>query len=279
MIPNYISNPTLLGPTMTTLATQPYNYMPTTFFNRGQLLPKKSLASTLSFPPNYIKPTSQYLSKWTNSNTIPCQSRSSFVSPICDQINRDNPTGHQRKKFTEEEDTKLKILVEKMGPKKWDIIAKQMPGRTGRQCRDRYKNYLMPGFFSGQWSKEEDELLHQKYMEYGSQWSKLTKFFTNRSANALKNRWNYFVSRQYTPESDSSQELHQLNDLEDEPVIPLSNTSAVEYLPTNQQNSIQNIDFPEFGSLNDDILFKENEIYPMSGLYLNDPLTEPNVGF
>lgn len=44
----------------------------------------------------------------------------------------------KRKKFSPEEDEQLKKLVEKMGSKKWGNIAKFMPGRTGRQCRDRY---------------------------------------------------------------------------------------------------------------------------------------------
>ena len=74
-------------------------------------------------------------------------------------------------------------------------MRKWVPGRTGRQCRDRYQNYLIPGFFNGQWSKEEDDLLMIKYHEFGSKWSKMAQFFNQRSANALKNRWNYFVSR------------------------------------------------------------------------------------
>lgn len=101
----------------------------------------------------------------------------------------------QRKKFSSEEDEQLRDLVEQMGSRKWDQIAKQMPGRTGRQCRDRYQNYLIPGFFNGQWSRQEDNLLMQKYMEFGPQWSKMKPFFSNRSANSLKNRWNYFVSK------------------------------------------------------------------------------------
>lgn len=105
-------------------------------------------------------------------------------------------THNSRKKFTAEEDELLKKLVEKFGCKKWESIALEMPGRTGRQCRDRYKNYLVPGYFNGQWTQEEDDLLKQKYSEIGPQWSKMTKFIAGRSANSLKNRWNYFVSRQ-----------------------------------------------------------------------------------
>lgn len=35
----------------------------------------------------------------------------------------------------------------------------------------------------------------EKYIELGPQWSKITKFFFNRSSNSIKNRWNYFVSK------------------------------------------------------------------------------------
>ena len=100
-------------------------------------------------------------------------------------------TNAPRKKFSQEEDEKLKNLVESMGSKKWEQIAKEMPGRTGRQCRDRYQNYLIPGYFNGQWSKMEDDLLLKLFVQYGSQWSKMAQFFSNRSANSLKNRYNY----------------------------------------------------------------------------------------
>ena len=106
-------------------------------------------------------------------------------------------------KFTPDEDEKLKKLVETIGSQKWDLIAKEMPGRNGRQCRDRYKNYLMPGYFTGQWSKEEDLILRKKYYEYGPQWSKIADFLKNRSSNAVKNRWNYFVSKHLEEECDS----------------------------------------------------------------------------
>ena len=88
------------------------------------------------------------------------------------------PAPNSRKKFSSEEDKRLKELVELHGAKNWDKIAELMPGRTGRQCRDRYRNYLIPGF-----------------KEFGPQWAKMTPFFHGRSANSLKNRWNYFVCR------------------------------------------------------------------------------------
>lgn len=106
-----------------------------------------------------------------------------------------NDDNSLRKKFSKEEDEQLKKLVDEMGGKKWKNIAKHMPGRTGKQCRDRYKNYLVPGFFNDHWNKEEDEMLLKLYKELGPKWSKMSKFFNNRNANSLKNRWNYYVSK------------------------------------------------------------------------------------
>lgn len=69
-----------------------------------------------------------------------------------------------------------------------------MPGRTARQCRDRYSNYLKPTFVHCDFSPEEDQLLAQKVKEFGSHWSTIQLFFQGRSGNALKNRWSFISS-------------------------------------------------------------------------------------
>ncbi|KAK8886692.1 hypothetical protein M9Y10_042159 [Tritrichomonas musculus] len=109
--------------------------------------------------------------------------------------NSNSDINQPRRKFTEEEDRYLTQLVDEMGAKNWESIAQKMPNRTARQCRDRYSNYLVPGFFNGEWSAEEDENLYKKYQEIGPKWTVIHQFFKNRSPNSLKNRWNYFVSR------------------------------------------------------------------------------------
>ncbi|OHT10718.1 Myb-like DNA-binding domain containing protein [Tritrichomonas foetus] len=100
-----------------------------------------------------------------------------------------------KKKFTPEEDAILLKLVDKIGAKKWDTIALSMPGRKGRQCRDRYMNYLSPEVKNDGWTADEDLLLIQKVQEYGTKWSKIRKFFERRTASALKNRWNFRLCR------------------------------------------------------------------------------------
>jgi len=39
--------------------------------------------------------------------------------------------------WTEEEDKKVIELVEKYGAEKWSFIASFLPGRIGKQCRER----------------------------------------------------------------------------------------------------------------------------------------------
>ncbi|KAK8837112.1 hypothetical protein M9Y10_037166 [Tritrichomonas musculus] len=94
-----------------------------------------------------------------------------------------------RRKFSLEEDTQLNRLIELHGPKNWDKIALSMPGRTGRQCRDRFNNYLKPSLTNGPWSIDEDNLLKQKVKEIGKHWNIIAKFFNGRSSNNIKNRW------------------------------------------------------------------------------------------
>lgn len=36
-----------------------------------------------------------------------------------------------------QEDEKIMELVAKYGPTKWSVIAKSLPGRIGKQCRER----------------------------------------------------------------------------------------------------------------------------------------------
>lgn len=120
-----------------------------------------------------------------------------------------------RRKFTPQEDATLARLVKVNGARRWDTIAKEMPGRTGRQCRDRFKNYLQPELVNGQWTDEEDRLLRQKVKEHGLHWSTIVKDFPGRSQSNLKNRWYSHLLR--TPEHDVNEaEVRNDTDTENE---------------------------------------------------------------
>jgi hypothetical protein len=78
---------------------------------------------------------------------------------------------------------------------KWETIARLIPGRTARQCRERWQLYLCPSVNRGPWTPEEDRLLLDKYLELGPRWTVLCQFFENRSFNNVKNRWNSVIRK------------------------------------------------------------------------------------
>jgi hypothetical protein len=105
--------------------------------------------------------------------------------------------------FTTNEDLKLTELA-KVYPQGWSVIAQFMPGRTARQCRERYRSYLNPSVNHSAWSEEEDQLLIKLVREQGRKWSDFAKYFNGRSCNALKNRYNVHLVRNPTLEDDQN---------------------------------------------------------------------------
>ncbi|OHT17378.1 Myb-like DNA-binding domain containing protein [Tritrichomonas foetus] len=156
-----------------------------------------------------------------------------------------------RKKFSLEEDNMLRTLVENCGLNQWNIVAQYMKNRTARQCRDRYRNYLQPGFFNGQWSAQEDEMLYQKYQEFGPQWTLLSQLLKGRSANSIKNRWNYFVSRMnfdYSKIIQSENDEHLVDEethSETDNEVSLSSPEEIDDKFTKDQSSTKNSDSTE----------------------------------
>jgi len=95
---------------------------------------------------------------------------------------------HPKTKFTEQEDTLLAQLVGHFGEEKWNEISLYMNGRSIRQCRERWRNYLSPSINRSEWSLQEDALLASKYEELGPKWKQISRFFQNRTDISLKNR-------------------------------------------------------------------------------------------
>ena len=61
--------------------------------------------------------------------------------------------------WTEQEDNMVLKLVSEHGPQKWTFIAEHLPGRIGKQCRERWHNHLNPRIKKSQWSDDEEWIL------------------------------------------------------------------------------------------------------------------------
>jgi hypothetical protein len=94
-----------------------------------------------------------------------------------------------RRPFTLEEDAALTALVGPAPQCPWDQIAAQMPGRSARQCRERWISYLSPSLRVGPWTLAEDQQLLDEIARFGHQWTIIAHHFHGRSGNDVKNRW------------------------------------------------------------------------------------------
>ena len=47
----------------------------------------------------------------------------------------------------------------KNGPRNWSAVAKFVPGRAGKQCRERWHNHLNPDIKREKWTEEEDKVI------------------------------------------------------------------------------------------------------------------------
>ncbi|KAJ6241874.1 hypothetical protein M0813_23016 [Anaeramoeba flamelloides] len=117
------------------------------------------------------------------------------------------------------EDQILTKIVTKVGKENivWTKIAKLVPGRNSKQCRERWRNQLDPTIDRSPITGEEEEFLISKIAEIGNKWCKLATFFKGRPDNMLKNHWYSVLSLRLQREKETQEkEQEQKQELEQE---------------------------------------------------------------
>ena len=168
--------------------------------------------------------------------------------------------------WTREEDEVILKFVQANGDKYWAKLALLLNGRTGKQCRERFKNHLDPNLVKNPWTPEEDQQLINLHKQYGNQWTKISSFFEGRTDNCIKNRWNstlkkrleriekgeplvqkrgrkpkncYFGNVNPQIYIDNYHDMHENTDVCSSPVISKSHVIQMVSLPFDQINLIK----------------------------------------
>lgn len=109
----------------------------------------------------------------------------------CMQKFKNSARSAKKGNWTEEEDQILMEWIRNHGPNKWTECSKNIRGRCGKQCRERWVNILNPGVKKGNWTVDEQRLIFHNLKRFLTSWSLMAKELDGRTENSIKN---YFYS-------------------------------------------------------------------------------------
>jgi len=98
--------------------------------------------------------------------------------------------------WTAKEDSILREKRALYGPK-WAKISAHLPGRIGKQCRERFVNHLDPELRKGEWTDDEEAILIALHQQHGNRWANISKVLPGRSDNDVKNHWYSTIQRKF----------------------------------------------------------------------------------
>jgi hypothetical protein len=128
---------------------------------------------------------------------VPGRTKRLCWSIWCDTLNPSIALAARRTgKWTPVEDIKLKDAVERHSGKNWDEITALVPGRTQKQCRNRWHYALMkPSIdrttgLTGKWAEDEDCELKGAVQTYGGKnWDAIAALVPGRTRTQCQSRW------------------------------------------------------------------------------------------
>jgi hypothetical protein len=108
--------------------------------------------------------------------------------------------------WSREEDAKIMEFVRTHGCQDWSQLSELLPGRIGKQYKERWRNHLEPSLTHAPWTPQEDATLIELHQRHGNAWVRIAESMPGRSDNAVKNRWNSTLRKAVEAESKSQTE-------------------------------------------------------------------------
>ncbi|TVU27623.1 hypothetical protein EJB05_19117, partial [Eragrostis curvula] len=93
--------------------------------------------------------------------------------------------------WTAEEDARLECLAKESGFRHWHRVARRMPGRSSRQCRDRWRHHLARDVYHRPFTARDDEELRRLVARFGNRgrWKDIGRAVYGRTSRVMKHRW------------------------------------------------------------------------------------------
>jgi hypothetical protein len=128
-----------------------------------------------------------------------------------------DPSNVKKGKWKPEEDGKLAEAVKKLG-NDWVAVAALVPGRTNKQCYQRWNDVLNPSGGKKKvkwWKPEDDAKLVEAVKEHGKRWVAVAALFPGRTNKQCRHRWVNHLD----PDRASSTVEEEHNDRNDEALV------------------------------------------------------------
>jgi hypothetical protein len=143
----------------------------------------------------------------------------------CMQKFKNSARSAKKGNWTEEEDRILMDWIKNHGAVKWTECSKNIKGRCGKQCRERWVNILNPGVKKGNWTDQEQTLIFDNLKKYFTSWSLMAKELEGRTENSIKN---YFYSSIRRLKSNNI--IHYLKEIYVQEPVLSTNKEEVDYV-------------------------------------------------
>jgi hypothetical protein len=133
--------------------------------------------------------------------------------------------------WTRQKDEVIIGFVHQYGCTAWTKLAHMLPGRIGKQCRERWFNHLNPDLSRGQWTPTEDQLLMQLHEQFGNHWATIAAHMPTRADNMIKNRWYSTLSKKSKEEVAEAAETYR-SAPDQTPTVRFTPPQAGDVMPT-----------------------------------------------